>query len=115
MTGTHPTICTTNPRRGPHKRGGPGSIGRPRRSPRLGSTTDSTLAEVAAAHHELAAAANELAEHLERAALTGQNRPASCSFCGLTTRRSHDMIAGPGVSICDQCIELCNEIITEET
>lgn len=81
----------------------------------VGSTTDSTLAEVAAAHHELAAAANELAEHLERAAPTGQNRPASCSFCGLTTQQVTRLIAGPGVSICDQCIELCNEIITEET
>ena len=81
----------------------------------VGSTTDSTLAEVAAAHHELAAAANELAEHLERIALTGKNNPTICSFCGLTNHQVTRMIAGPGVSICDQCIELCNEIITEET
>ena len=81
----------------------------------VGSTTDSTLAEVAAAHHELAAAAVELAEHLERAALTGKNNPTICSFCGLTSQQATRLIAGPGVLICDQCIELCNEIITEET
>jgi hypothetical protein len=81
----------------------------------VGSTTDSTLAEVAAAHHELAAAAVELAEHLERTALTGKNSPTICSFCGLTTQQVTRLIAGPGVSICDQCIELCNEIIIEET
>jgi hypothetical protein len=81
----------------------------------VGSTTVSTLAEVAAAHHELAAAANELAEHLERIALTGKNSPIICSFCGLATYQVTRLIAGPGVSICDQCIDLCNEIITEET
>jgi hypothetical protein len=81
----------------------------------VGSTTDSTLAEVGAAHHELAAAAVELAEHLERSALTGKNNPTICSFCGLTNHQVTRLIAGPGVSICDQCIELCNEIITEET
>ena len=81
----------------------------------VGSTTVSTLAEVAAAHHELAAAANELAEHLERSALNGKNRPTICSFCGLGTHQVTRLIAGPGVSICDQCIDLCNEIIAEET
>jgi hypothetical protein len=81
----------------------------------VGSTTDSTLVEVAAAHHEPAAAAVELAEHLERTALTGKNNPTICSFCGLTIQQVTRLIAGPGVSICDQCIELCNEIITEET
>ena len=81
----------------------------------VGSTTDSTLAAVAAAHDELAAAANELAEHLERIALTAKNSPTICSFCGLTNHQVTRLIAGPGVSICDQCIDLCNEIITEES
>jgi len=81
----------------------------------VGSTTVSTLAEVAAAHHELAAAANELAEQLERIAPNGKNSQTICSFCGLGARQVTRLIAGPGVSICDQCIDLCNEIITEET
>lgn len=36
-----------------------------------------------------------------------------CSFCGLGTDDVTDMIAGPSVFICDQCIALCNEIIKE--
>ena len=37
-----------------------------------------------------------------------------CSFCGKTQRQVRKLIAGPGVYICDECIELCNEIIEEE-
>jgi ATP-dependent Clp protease ATP-binding subunit ClpX len=37
-----------------------------------------------------------------------------CSFCGKTQRQVKKLIAGPGVYICDECIELCNEIIEEE-
>ena len=37
-----------------------------------------------------------------------------CSFCGKTQRHVKKLIAGPGVYICDECIELCNEIIVEE-
>ncbi len=37
-----------------------------------------------------------------------------CSFCGKTQDQVHKLIAGPGVYICDQCIELCSEIIDEE-
>lgn len=37
-----------------------------------------------------------------------------CSFCGKTQRQVRKLIAGPGVYICDECIELCNEIIAEE-
>ena len=37
-----------------------------------------------------------------------------CSFCGKTQRHVKKLIAGPGVYICDECIELCNEIIEEE-
>ena len=37
-----------------------------------------------------------------------------CSFCGKTQNQVHKLIAGPGVYICDQCIELCSEIIEEE-
>ena len=37
-----------------------------------------------------------------------------CSFCGKTQKQLRKLIAGPGVYICDECIELCNEIIEEE-
>ncbi len=37
-----------------------------------------------------------------------------CSFCGKSQRQVRKLIAGPGVYICDECIELCNEIIEEE-
>src|SRR5688572_26368140 len=37
-----------------------------------------------------------------------------CSFCGKTQKQVVKLIAGPGVYICDECIELCNEIIEEE-
>jgi len=37
-----------------------------------------------------------------------------CSFCGKTQKQVKKLIAGPGVYICDECIDLCNEIIIEE-
>ena len=37
-----------------------------------------------------------------------------CSFCSKTQKQVRKLIAGPGVYICDECIELCNEIIEEE-
>jgi len=36
-----------------------------------------------------------------------------CSFCGKTQKHVQQLIAGPGVYICDECVELCNEIIDE--
>jgi ATP-dependent Clp protease ATP-binding subunit ClpX len=38
-----------------------------------------------------------------------------CSFCGKAQEQVRRLIAGPGVYICDECIELCNEIIEEES
>ncbi|HLT30114.1 MAG TPA: ATP-dependent Clp protease ATP-binding subunit ClpX [Myxococcaceae bacterium] len=38
----------------------------------------------------------------------------SCSFCGKSQREVRKLIAGPTVYICDECIKLCNDIITEE-
>lgn len=37
-----------------------------------------------------------------------------CNFCGKTQKQVRKLIAGPGVYICDECIDLCNEIIIEE-
>ena len=42
------------------------------------------------------------------------NELLKCSFCGKTQKQVKKLIAGPGVYICDECIELCNEIIVEE-
>jgi len=38
-----------------------------------------------------------------------------CSFCGKTQHQVIKLVAGPGVYICDQCIDLCNQIVEEET
>lgn len=38
-----------------------------------------------------------------------------CSFCGASQEEVRKLIAGPGVYICDQCIDLCNDIILDET
>ncbi|HLN12546.1 MAG TPA: ClpX C4-type zinc finger protein, partial [bacterium] len=46
---------------------------------------------------------------------TGDDRDRlKCSFCGKTQEQVRKLVAGPGVYICDECIELCNEIIEEE-
>jgi ATP-dependent Clp protease ATP-binding subunit ClpX len=42
------------------------------------------------------------------------NDQLKCSFCGKSQRQVRKLIAGPGVYICDECIELCNDIIAEE-
>src|SRR5213082_1974936 len=42
------------------------------------------------------------------------NEQLLCSFCGKSQRQVKKLIAGPGVYICDECIDLCNEIIDEE-
>jgi ATP-dependent protease Clp, ATPase subunit len=38
----------------------------------------------------------------------------SCSFCGKTQDQVKKIVAGPGVYICNECIDLCKEIIDEE-
>ncbi|MCZ4496064.1 MAG: clpX, partial [Thermoleophilia bacterium] len=48
------------------------------------------------------------------AARTTDQEQLLCSFCGKSQRQVKKLIAGPGVYICDECIELCNEIIDEE-
>ena len=43
------------------------------------------------------------------------NEQLLCSFCGKSQRQVKKLIAGPGVYICDECIDLCNEIIAKHT
>src|SRR6201994_2222057 len=45
---------------------------------------------------------------------TDSNEQLLCSFCGKSQRQVKKLIAGPGVYICDECIDLCNGIIYEE-
>src|SRR5699024_9857134 len=40
--------------------------------------------------------------------------PLKCSFCGKDQESVRKLVAGPGVYICDECIELCSEIVEEE-
>lgn len=42
------------------------------------------------------------------------NDRLKCSFCGKTQDQVKKLIAGPDVFICDECVELCNEILDEE-
>ena len=47
------------------------------------------------------------------ASRTGDNKGLKCSFCGKTEDQVHKLIAGPGVYICDECVQICDEIIEE--
>src|SRR3712207_9208389 len=51
---------------------------------------------------------------LFRSGMRDPSDQLQCSFCGKSQRQVRKLIAGPGVYICDECIELCNEIIDEE-
>lgn len=43
-----------------------------------------------------------------------KNGPVACSFCGKSQDQVKKIVAGPGVYICNECIDLCKEIIDEE-
>ncbi len=45
---------------------------------------------------------------------TNDKNQLKCSFCGKNQEQVKKLVAGPGVYICDECIELCNEIVEEE-
>jgi ATP-dependent Clp protease ATP-binding subunit ClpX len=42
-------------------------------------------------------------------------RLLKCSFCGKGEKEVNQLVAGPGVYICDGCVELCNQVIAEAT
>ncbi len=44
----------------------------------------------------------------------GDGKLLYCSFCGKSQHEVRKLIAGPSVFICDECVDLCNDIITEE-
>jgi hypothetical protein len=43
-----------------------------------------------------------------------RRRYTRCSFCGKSPDQVRKLVAGPGVYICDQCIQLCNEVLEED-
>ncbi|MEG3032130.1 MAG: ClpX C4-type zinc finger protein, partial [Enterococcus sp.] len=45
---------------------------------------------------------------------TSGNETVRCSFCGKSQEEVRKIVAGPGVYICNECIDLCKEIIDEE-
>ncbi|MBL8444726.1 MAG: ATP-dependent Clp protease ATP-binding subunit ClpX, partial [Zoogloeaceae bacterium] len=45
---------------------------------------------------------------------SGNEKLLYCSFCGKSQHEVRKLIAGPSVFICDECIELCNDIIRDE-
>ncbi|MFN7611502.1 MAG: ClpX C4-type zinc finger protein, partial [bacterium] len=47
-------------------------------------------------------------------ATTSDKNTLYCSFCGKSQHEVRKLIAGPSVYICDECVELCNDIIREE-
>lgn len=55
-------------------------------------------------------------EWMEKIADTMKDRPFAmvCSFCGKSQSEVRKLIAGPSVFICDECIALCNDILSEE-
>jgi ATP-dependent Clp protease ATP-binding subunit ClpX len=46
--------------------------------------------------------------------MSEDSRVLGCSFCGKSQHEVRKLIAGPSVYICDECVELCNDIISEE-
>ena len=44
----------------------------------------------------------------------GNEKVLYCSFCGKSQNEVRKLIAGPSVFICDECVDLCNDIIREE-
>jgi ATP-dependent Clp protease ATP-binding subunit ClpX len=45
---------------------------------------------------------------------SSDNQKLTCSFCGKNQEDVKKLIAGPSVYICDECVDLCNDIIEEE-
>jgi hypothetical protein len=53
-------------------------------------------------------------EHMAEKKGTSSEKTLYCSFCGKSQHEVKKLIAGPSVFVCDECIELCNEIIRDE-
>ena len=71
--------------------------------------------KVLASRAEVATAGGLRAERNAMTEKTGGEKLLYCSFCGKSQHEVRKLIAGPSVFICDECIELCNDIIREES
>ena len=58
--------------------------------------------------------ADLMSTHQVRADMSKYDSHLKCSFCGKSQEQVRKLIAGPGVYICDECVDLCNEILDEE-
>ena len=56
----------------------------------------------------------EKAKKYDQLAKLNRSHEVGCSFCGKSQSAVKKIVAGPGVFICDECVELCNEILNEE-
>jgi len=56
----------------------------------------------------------EKAKKYDQLAKLNRSHEVSCSFCGKSQSAVKKIVAGPGVFICDECVELCNEILNED-
>ena len=54
------------------------------------------------------------AKKYDQLAKLNRDREPHCSFCGKSQSAVKKIVAGPGVFICDECVELCNEILNED-
>jgi len=54
------------------------------------------------------------AKKYDQLAKLNRDKEVHCSFCGKSQSAVEKLIVGPGVFICDECIELCNEILNDE-
>jgi RNA polymerase-binding transcription factor DksA len=73
---------------------------------------DASFAHHATAFETLAAATDQITETLANA--TNIDLATRCSFCGKPGPQLRRLIAGPGVSVCDECVALCAELLEEE-
>jgi hypothetical protein len=53
-------------------------------------------------------------ERIERILAEERERPLRCSFCGKSQNEVKKLIAGRGTYICNECIDICNEIIADD-
>ena len=56
----------------------------------------------------------EKAKKYDQLAKLNRSHEVACSFCGKSHSAVKKIVAGPGVFICDECVELCNEILNED-
>ena len=67
--------------------------------------------EIQQLHERLRAEASQKTTHSRKLMENKDNNKLSCTFCGKGQEEVRKLIAGPSVYICDECVDLCNDII----